>query len=830
MILLLLSYIQFSKIEKVARLWAEKEWGYKEICEVMPYYSLNGDITAYAFIFSDRKRDVEEYLRRYPYRTEESRDYIRLRTGDRIFGTVVVSATEENPPVLEVDNCLPPYYTRRHFVKERKVPLIYLGPPFQWYRLGEELIDIRDGSIITVEKLRERISQKEKILSMNQEELWRRYDFNDRVNTVEYNKVEGVPPLIWSYGCSPTSSAMIMWYWDMHGFDKLVDYFFDRFDTVEKNFDTGVPNVQQELAIAMGTDTLRGSSYLPGIREGHVRVGAKNGYTIYSQLYNTNSSGAWGIVKGEIDDGRPTHWTVGYYSGPGHSLCAIGYELTDTGEKFFIVYNTWDLSEHKWALDTDEYFTDGVVTVEPQDPVDYNIDILSPVSEATLYRGFTYPVKFITSGEFSSIHIWLSPDSGGRPWEWEGLGDTDGDVYIWDIPADFPYDEVRINAEMYSGELKGAEGLRYHLNFEDLKYEGFVEPHHIPASYINGLFFSYPYIFFGINNKLYKYIIQDGEPLPLRVIEVDGTIRDISFDGDRIYVLTTLGDILIYTEEGDFVKKIEHSGGNGGEKVFIYNDYIISLIRGEGIKVYNKESFSLESTLEFLLIGTGGEIIGDTLYITGRGGVMVCGLDSLPLIKKIDTLKVGSCYDMAKIDRYLYITRGNKPLLRYDLTTGDTTTPGALADLGSVYKIESTGDYLYIPDRNDTLHVFEQKEGNLERVKKYFLSPGFAGATLHSNIYFVVPTSTGIFIDRMEYGGIVSHSQTLDKIKIIPLRRGVKLSANSYGKMSVFDISGRVIYTRMGREFSITYLSPGVYFYIFNTPHENLKGKFLIIK
>jgi hypothetical protein len=39
----------------------------------------------------------------------------------------------------------------------------------------------------------------------------------------DMHEIEGVPAYSWHHGCAPTAAGMVMGYWDMHGFDNLVD-------------------------------------------------------------------------------------------------------------------------------------------------------------------------------------------------------------------------------------------------------------------------------------------------------------------------------------------------------------------------------------------------------------------------------------------------------------------------------------------------------------------------------------------------------------------------------------------------------------------------------
>ena len=65
----------------------------------------------------------------------------------------------------------------------------------------------------------------------------------------------------WSFGCSPTSGAMLLgWLDDVCHHGRLIDYHLQRWDTVQREMDYNVPNAQLELAWSMNTDTMTGST------------------------------------------------------------------------------------------------------------------------------------------------------------------------------------------------------------------------------------------------------------------------------------------------------------------------------------------------------------------------------------------------------------------------------------------------------------------------------------------------------------------------------------------------------------------------------------------
>ena len=191
-------------------------------------------------------------------------------------------------------------------------------------------------------------------------------------HTVTYPKL--VPEIMWCRGCTPTSAAMAMGYWDNYnesrtylGMGRLIDYWRD---LSKKSDDTGtlinVPNILDELRVAMGT-TVGGvtssNNIGPGIRS---VANTTNRYSFGSGQCSGwwLNDYCWGTIKDEINNNRPFVWSVGLSDQVGHSLCAWGY----TDSKYVIVYNTWNYGRDDWYYtkydngpNTDWQYVDTVV-------------------------------------------------------------------------------------------------------------------------------------------------------------------------------------------------------------------------------------------------------------------------------------------------------------------------------------------------------------------------------------------------------------------------------------------------------------------------------------
>lgn len=299
------------------------------------------------------------------------------------FGYVIVSARTDNMPVLEIGKGIPHYFMNYDEMKSRAFQslrgnvqldeIIYVDHMYKFYRFsnGNENVYVDDNMKKSIsEEIFNKTIKRTAFKMGNINEGWIKILNNKKdLSTVFRARATGyipnVPFYLWSYGCSPTSSAMIFDYWDSRGYAKLTDYHFDRWDGIEGEEDYNLSNVHQELAIAMNTDTTPGSSSAGGtsiynIASGQSTVASNNGYSCTStngSQGNHTYGWQWDRLTGEIDNGYPCHfdvlqyWLDAFNDYIGHSTVAVGYD-NDGTDSLVQVHNTWDYTEPYWALYT----------------------------------------------------------------------------------------------------------------------------------------------------------------------------------------------------------------------------------------------------------------------------------------------------------------------------------------------------------------------------------------------------------------------------------------------------------------------------------------------
>ena len=213
--------------------------------------------------------------------------------------------------------------------------------------------------------------------------------------------ISGVPSYDWYHGCSPTASASILGYWDVHGYDGLftasgweevrsTSNVQDEISSPEHNakYDSNPDNnymfapADTSIADFQGTSQGSlgyGSTYVSNIVTGIENYTAYKGYSFeasYIGNYRENTiAEIWEQYIAEIDLGNPVLLNVDV-SGNGrvdHTMTGIGYE--DRGEDgwWYASYNTWHEYETiDWyqfrLLDSDYSF--GLYNIASVHPLD----------------------------------------------------------------------------------------------------------------------------------------------------------------------------------------------------------------------------------------------------------------------------------------------------------------------------------------------------------------------------------------------------------------------------------------------------------------------------
>jgi len=268
----------------------------------------------------------------------------------------------------------------------------------------------------------------------------------------------------WSYGCTPTSGAMVCGYVDrVQKSGRLVDWYVQRYDGVEGESDWQIPNVQRECAIEMNTDTTFGGTSILFIANGLLQVGYNNdynGWAVTNVTGRTSNDWAWSTITSQINAGHAMIWSPLWEA---HSLACFGYRTED---KYVYVHNTWWMPAEWWAHSGSDVSHVAAVTPDAGDA--RNIRLTYPLGDTfynstgrgeVLYVGDTVRITWESGTPGTSVDIDVSTD-GGATWQVAAADVADSGAYHWYIPPSIPTcDSVRLRVGQYSGStLTSADG------------------------------------------------------------------------------------------------------------------------------------------------------------------------------------------------------------------------------------------------------------------------------------------------------------------------------------------------------------------------------------
>ncbi len=380
-------------VSQAAMMHGRVLWGNVSESPLIPLADLEGNIVAYEISFSVKHaefasyREIMELVCQGRALVEEGRkwgDKSSLNKGSRLawgidtYRTMIVAARYDMYPILEYSTGLSRFYTTGDLAKERAARYLgttditlnrmyFAGHLDRWFEFTANngrkiLVDIysleayKPEDILIRQPEKTKVTEASNFIQLHNRDAWRRIKSGIRIINQQgaERRIEGLPYFDWSYGCGPTSAAMILAYYDARGYPDLIDYYFDRWDPVEEEWDYNVPNVQEELSIAFRTNLATGYVWPWDIPPGIMHVTNDiNGYHFYSYISpigERENNFNWNLIRSEIDAGRPFIWGVyDYYLAYArrythHYVAAIGY----TEDNYVINHNTWDTRDHYW--------------------------------------------------------------------------------------------------------------------------------------------------------------------------------------------------------------------------------------------------------------------------------------------------------------------------------------------------------------------------------------------------------------------------------------------------------------------------------------------------
>ena len=835
----------------------------------LTYYGMDGRPNAYAMVYRDQ-------------------------SGAPL--TIVCGARRDCTPIAEYAKVLPNYYLTLDRAKERAQAyaraavefqrIYYAGPCEEYYsfRAGDRELMVNTYSLQVYEQTfftrakPERDAELEKVLNAK----WDQYLSGIPSQGRYTGYVDSVPYVIWSYGCTPTSSSMVAWYWDSRSYARLVDHFFDRWDNVEQGNDYSRPNVHREFSIAMNTDSMStGGTNIYNVAPGHNTVfNSIHGYSFTCSMSPQGTAGnqyifSW--VKTEIDAQRPVHWCIlqYWYGGQyiGHSTVSVGYDiiLPDT---FIVLHNTWDYSEHSWDLWTyygGTYSRDYAYPTAPGGGVAVDLDLTFPSLDNTwLYRNLKYKFTWTSQGTIDHIKMWRAPgvlwlSNDTTYWQVMSASVPNTGSYVYTVPNESLYHRINL-VGLNSGNTRVAA-------------DGSFSP-----------FSTKPIISTNPLINLWGH-------RPLASIA-----QDVAVAGNYAYLAMNSGDLAVINIADSSLPDLANLVTIGGTpKSLVYaNGYLYCATGSDmGFKVIslaNPTVPAVVGTVTLTAATNGIAVRGNYAYVTaGAAGLRVISVANPSAPAEVGSYNTpGQGYDVCMIsDTIAVVADGTRDLIFIDVSNPaapesltSKSTPGipkgvyyngylfvgdgpagvgimdvsnpVLPDsvywintVGTPYKCLRQGNLLTVNDGGSGIHFYEISNPTSPADLGYLDSYGNANnCVMFGGQIIVADGDDGLYVlgppVGIEENGSAASPKTILSLSSNPFRRqlGISLAvvAGTDIHLRVYDITGTCVKTLSNGAFSnavVTWdgrnsagqlLPAGVYFLQLQTPAACETQKLIMVR
>lgn len=808
--------------------------------DMLTYYGTDEIPNAYAFI----------------YQNEEG-EYV----------TVVVGARVTCTPISEFYKGVPNYYRTFERAESRAQELsahkpvfkkiYYFGPEREYYlfECGDQEVLLNTCSVESLDKavlfnfVPEQDEEIERILYAK----WNEYFTADDFTPGRDAYIEGVPFVIWSYGCSPTASSMIFWYWDENGYSRLVDYFYDRHDDVENNDDYNRPNVQKELAVAMGTDSFyTGGTSFTNIASGHTTVAAQNNYSFASTL--SPMGGTWNQflftwLEAELDAGRPTHWGfIDYFYGGdliNHSVCAVGYTIV-LPDTFITVHTTWHDQEQNWDLWTyynGIYSKPRVITVVPGTAQWDVVDLNWPSAVNTwMFRGLTYEITWDYAGSsIDHVKMWLAPGELHTSYDSANWILVDDDLpntgsYFYNVPLGSLHHRINIAGLNSSNVRQSADGSFTSFDTRsviasDVSLYGhnLLEQRNSQDLVVVG---DYAYVAHGPYGIAVVDISTATRPAWVNSVDIGGEPRSLCYDGSYIYCTTysdsgfvvlsisdpTSPSVVGSTTLGNMTMGLDVAGGYAYVATFMAGVSVVSLASPTSPSLYGSydtpgQCYDVCIIHDTVAVAADGSQDLRFLNVSDPSTPVDMGQYSTPGIPK------GVWYD-----GFLFV--GDGPAGVGFMDVSNPASPESLSWFntgGQSYNGYRDGWKLYVADGPSGMRVLDVGDGTNPTEIGYLDSYGNANAmTTHNGQIIMADGDDGIYV--MAFTGIEEYDAQ-DELNVMfstfpnPFKTNMTVqlasSIQEHVIIVVYDVLGTQI-----KEIANDIVAPGRYDYMWDATND----------
>jgi len=475
--------IPLETIKEIADRNAAALWGNVDPDDPIPYYSAQDEIIAYRFNYSidkpfPQKSELVNQCQMF-YKSNQDEE----QWGIGRFGRILMTTNTSLPPILSYSNSVSSEYSQKYMLdslaneylgaNSKLEKIYYLNDVHQWfqYKNGESSIYIKlkpPRKIVSQEEF-DNIKTSVKRIAQEKDynEKWMAYKAGKTPDSKATNMIPN-PELCrrydWSYGCTPTSAAMLFSWWDYRSiisgndYAKLIRGYFKRDDCIQGETDYQIPEVQRTLAIEMETDTSCGGG---GTWSYNCDNGIQNTADIqgYEMDADNKYTSKWWHVQDQIDDNHPL-----LVHSETHTYCALGYN--DSDETIY-THTTWSAADEWISKDILACIT----RVTPETDGGQGITLTYPVGDTNynatgdgevFYPGEIYGITWDFETSIASTNIiYYSTNSDATAEEVIVSGTPNDGYYAWLVPAGIGSDECRIginNNSSSSGSLLGMDG------------------------------------------------------------------------------------------------------------------------------------------------------------------------------------------------------------------------------------------------------------------------------------------------------------------------------------------------------------------------------------
>ncbi len=479
--------VEFGTVEQLALRKAQAEWPGCRPGPVLPLLDPDGATVAYAFHFrTDGKEfpDFEQVASDIRAERANLTANADLSQWTSEYATVLVSARYDRAPVLSYGYGVSAFYAVGQDALDRAVER--LGPGarlsrmyFVFPQMVFEFTNAAQERFVTTPHFDRSWESRADFagdLARRRAELEGEYG-HDAARTAEVHRAEWsqalgrdftdytdvfvpdydrAPYYDWSYGCTPTSGAMVCGFLDRRDdFGLLVDWYWHRWDMVENEMDWQIPNVQRECALEMHTDTTSGGTGIGWVGTGLRRVIEGNGYSCWmvDVQGGVGNDWAWSTITAEVDDGFCFVWSALWEI---HSLACFGYRTPD---KDVYVHNTWWQPAAWWHYSGDDW--SHVASPHASDGDAHKVVVSYPLGDTAyssigggeiLQVGDTIDITWDNGGNpGDGIEIDISTN-GGRQWSSLATDAPDNGSFEWYLdPSTSACDSMRLRLRQYVG-------------------------------------------------------------------------------------------------------------------------------------------------------------------------------------------------------------------------------------------------------------------------------------------------------------------------------------------------------------------------------------------